>query len=245
MKQDYAQDLRSSAHVANGRLLEFPQEITFQDRHRAPTNGDSVFSQVGRLMLESSSRATFLVEQNQRLVACNAAADRLLRSRDPLCRVNGELTSRNPVVSRALRANIRDLFARVNSQRDHCANEKMAVRFTSAASSAGQVYGCLCALHVDDRRGNGGHRPLVVLTIVSQHADMKPDPRLLSEMFELTPAETRLAVSLLDGGDLASIAADHRLSIETIRAQLKSLFSKTDTHRQAELISLLLRLSGN
>lgn len=65
----------------------------------------------------------------------------------------------------------------------------------------------------------------------------------LAGTFGLTPAEVRVAAALAEGKDLATIAEEHRVTLGTVRSQLKSLMAKTDTHRQAELVTLLLRYS--
>ncbi len=62
----------------------------------------------------------------------------------------------------------------------------------------------------------------------------------LRAAFALTPAETRLVEHLIKGENLAAIGAHLTLSRETLKTQLRSLFSKTGTHRQAELIARLL-----
>ena len=62
-------------------------------------------------------------------------------------------------------------------------------------------------------------------------------------MFGLTPAEIRLALELAQGGILADIAQRRRLSRTTVRSQLASVFSKTQTTRQAELVQLLNRIA--
>lgn len=60
--------------------------------------------------------------------------------------------------------------------------------------------------------------------------------------FGLTTAEARLASAIGNGASL-DIAADALgISYETARCQLKAIFSKTDTHRQGELVSLISRL---
>jgi DNA-binding CsgD family transcriptional regulator len=64
----------------------------------------------------------------------------------------------------------------------------------------------------------------------------------LADLLRLTPAERRVAEGLLEGLTLADLAERHWLSQETIRSQLKSLFHKTGTNRQGELLSLLARL---
>jgi DNA-binding CsgD family transcriptional regulator len=67
-------------------------------------------------------------------------------------------------------------------------------------------------------------------------------PELLADAFGLTAAEAKLA-SLLGTGESIERAAE-RLGISplTARTQLKAVFGKTDTHRQAELAALLSRL---
>jgi DNA-binding CsgD family transcriptional regulator len=59
--------------------------------------------------------------------------------------------------------------------------------------------------------------------------------------YALTPAEVRLTAYLVNGGTIASYAKAHGLSRNTARNQLQSAYCKTGTHRQAELVSLLLK----
>jgi DNA-binding CsgD family transcriptional regulator len=59
--------------------------------------------------------------------------------------------------------------------------------------------------------------------------------------YALTPAEVRLTAHLVNGGTIASYAKAHGLSRNTARNQLQSAYCKTGTHRQAELVSLLLK----
>jgi DNA-binding CsgD family transcriptional regulator len=66
---------------------------------------------------------------------------------------------------------------------------------------------------------------------------------LLRQAFGLTEREAMLAAHLAEGGDLRSFATRHSLSINTVRPYLRSVFDKTGTHRQAELVRLLAGLS--
>ena len=65
---------------------------------------------------------------------------------------------------------------------------------------------------------------------------------ILSNLYQLTPAECRLADLLLQGRDLAEAATSMRITRGTARFMLKSVFRKTDTHRQSELTRFLLCL---
>lgn len=55
----------------------------------------------------------------------------------------------------------------------------------------------------------------------------------------LTGAEARLAAELGEGTRVEQIAQTFGISRETVRSQLKAIFSKTGVHRQVELVSLL------
>jgi DNA-binding CsgD family transcriptional regulator len=67
------------------------------------------------------------------------------------------------------------------------------------------------------------------------------DPIVLAATFHLTRREAALAALLARGMDLAEAASQSGIGIGTARGYLKQILAKTDTHRQAELVSLLLR----
>ncbi|HEX6013315.1 MAG TPA: helix-turn-helix transcriptional regulator [Geminicoccaceae bacterium] len=62
----------------------------------------------------------------------------------------------------------------------------------------------------------------------------------LRELYGLTGAEARVAAALLDHERLANVAAALRVSLATVRTLLQRAFEKTDTHRQADLVRLML-----
>lgn len=62
----------------------------------------------------------------------------------------------------------------------------------------------------------------------------------LQALFDLTPAEARLAALLVSGLDLNQAAEKSFISRNTAKVQLKSIFSKTGVRRQAELVKLIL-----
>lgn len=67
-------------------------------------------------------------------------------------------------------------------------------------------------------------------------------PQILQAAFGLTPAETRLASVLAQGFSLAEASEQLHVSLNTVRTQLKNLFAKTNTSRQAQLAALLSKL---
>ncbi len=70
----------------------------------------------------------------------------------------------------------------------------------------------------------------------------RPLETTLQSSFRLTQAEARLASRLASGEALATVADELGITKETSRTQLKNVFTKTGTHRQAELVALLTPL---
>jgi DNA-binding CsgD family transcriptional regulator len=66
----------------------------------------------------------------------------------------------------------------------------------------------------------------------------------LQRVFGLTPAERAVAIEILDGCGLKAAADRLGISIATARTHLSHIFAKTGTHRQAQLVRLLLQMGG-
>jgi DNA-binding CsgD family transcriptional regulator len=78
---------------------------------------------------------------------------------------------------------------------------------------------------------------LMIVTPVTQPG--VPLTEVLTGLFDLTPAEVRVARAVGAGDRVEDIAMRNNLSVETIRSQLKSVLSKTGTARQIDLALLL------
>ncbi|MGL4489722.1 MAG: LuxR C-terminal-related transcriptional regulator, partial [Rhizobiaceae bacterium] len=66
--------------------------------------------------------------------------------------------------------------------------------------------------------------------------------QLLKEAFKLTLAEVEIVRHLVEGKSLKEISAERDRSFDTVRAQVKSVLSKTETRSQTELIRIVLSL---
>jgi DNA-binding CsgD family transcriptional regulator len=64
---------------------------------------------------------------------------------------------------------------------------------------------------------------------------------MFASSYGLTPAEAALAQDLAQGASLDEFSAKRNISRNTAKSQLHSIFAKTETSRQPELVSLLLR----
>lgn len=82
------------------------------------------------------------------------------------------------------------------------------------------------------------------LFVVDPSRRQRPAVDLLRALFGLTPAECRVALLLGDGHAPKEIANLVGVTDNTVRSQIKSIFSKTGVRRQSELIRLLLTNPG-
>ncbi len=83
-------------------------------------------------------------------------------------------------------------------------------------------------------------RPAVCIVIADPEAQKQLPADHLRVVFGLTEAEARMAALLASGEDLRSVAARLEVTYGTARARLATIFQKTQTKRQGELIRLVL-----
>ena len=88
----------------------------------------------------------------------------------------------------------------------------------------------------------GGTRAAVVVFLRDPERKTGSTAAVLMEGFGLTPREAGLAELLSRDLSLAEAARELGISRENARVHLKRVFSKTGLRRQAELVSLILRL---
>jgi DNA-binding CsgD family transcriptional regulator len=85
-----------------------------------------------------------------------------------------------------------------------------------------------------------GSGAVAVLFITDTEKAQRPVDHLFGSLYRLTDAEVRLVTQLLEGGGLTVAAERLGLSRNTVHSQLSSVFQKTGTSSQSELLTLLL-----
>jgi DNA-binding CsgD family transcriptional regulator len=132
-------------------------------------------------------------------------------------------------------------------------NSSAQAMFSGTIESRGPQQGCSIPVpgagtnapfvaHIAPLRGAGrdvftGAAFLLYVTPVAQQNP--PAGELLQALFDLSPAEARVARLIAEGQAVDSIAGTLSVTLNTVRTQLKSIFTKTGVGRQAELASLL------
>lgn len=185
--------------------------------------------QTRQLLQEQHATPLWLVNGEGRVLFCNTAAEqRLGEPGFPLRQRNDRLSLSLPGLE--LLALIRQACGRVGPARPGWGRlpgvEPAQLLVTPVRAEA---------------RFNLIHQqPLALVTLL----DARPRAELLTELFQFTPAECRLAEILAQGHAPERCAQLLDVSLNTVRTQLRALFGKTGTQRQAELVGLLTRLGS-
>lgn len=83
---------------------------------------------------------------------------------------------------------------------------------------------------------------MLVLTPVT--LPQAPPVELVQSLFDLTPAEARVARSLASGKTVEDIASDGGVSLNTIRAHVRGVLAKTGCNRQVDVVAMLAGIAS-
>ena len=175
-----------------------------------------------------------VVDRELRPIAINQRLEQILLRHDGLVLSRRTLTASD----RASAAALSDMVWRAASEDPRVASARtMLLRRPSA-----QPPWSVTVRRLDPRQMlvDSGFVILLIEDLMRVPGQIEP---LLNAVFGLTPREATLAAALAGGKDLAEAAATLGITLGSARVYLKSVFAKTHTRRQAELVSLILRLT--
>ena len=187
--------------------------------------------------LDRARLAVILLDARARILATNRAGVRLLRNGDGLVRKREGLGAFDPDETRALHEAIS--LAAESARADGNRGELFLT--LKRPSGAQSLFVVVKPLDLGSGLSRAA-RPSVSLfaSDPEAHVDVRADT--LRVAFGVTPAEARVASLLIRGVCPSRIADVLELSKHTVRNEIKSMFSKTGTNRQSELVRLLLSL---
>ena len=178
--------------------------------------------------LDAVGLAIITVGNHGRILQTNAVAEDVLRRADGLTAKGGYLLSKDRDAGRKLSGAIAAATAKTNPA---------AGALTLSGGTAEPVYILTVTPLV---RGGGNSAALVIF-----RDPYRPDHSLASrlrDLFNLSRTEAAVAIDLAGGLSVAEIARVRRVSVDTLRSQLKSIHAKTGCHRQSQFVALLRKL---
>lgn len=193
---------------------------------------------VAQSAVESLNRlahGVVILDETGKLITLNTCAEQFLKHPYRISLMGDRLTPLDAVVNQKLRLLI-----------SHCvATGAGDAQFPGGTVNIpGYNYAGSLRIHVYPMKLPGGifkiERSAVILFIFGPPTVGPLDETVLRTVFGFTSAESRLVAAMLKGMTVTMASKKLKISINTARTQLKSVFARVGVHRQADLVRLVL-----
>jgi DNA-binding CsgD family transcriptional regulator len=179
-------------------------------------------------IIDTIATPTVIVESSLRIVHANEAGRAMLQAGGLVSSANGSIRLPNAVASAVLSG--------CRAGRNGTAVPD-TIRVTDG--EAGDTIFVVMPLGAPDRRlGPTASQIAVFMQQANRFVPLATE--VWARLFGLTGGELRVLQALIEGATPPEIAAVYGIAISTVRTHLVSLFRKTGTRRQADLVKLAL-----
>lgn len=176
-----------------------------------------------------------ILDQNGLVIECNPAATAIFGLKDGLTVDAGQLQSSYSDDNRKLQKLLREAL-----NATHMEQLDVTQAMTVTRPSGKLSWGLILQRISSDQWTEGKQRPSLAVFVRDTEGRVDPSVRLAQQLFQLTPAETALAIQLANGLSLEEATEALGIKRNTGRAHLRSIFSKTGVRRQTELVRIFL-----
>ena len=191
-----------------------------------------------RSIMDRMESAVLVVDEDANVLFANARAADLLEGFAGLEMRGERIAAASRSENRALRAAIADAAA--NGAGDD--SSAGCVTLSSPGGAHPVAVSVLAAGNGPFRALGGPRRCAVLVAKDPRHRNGGFDCCAFASLFDLTPAQGRLAALILAGHSLSDASRELGVSGNTARSHLKQVYLKTDTHSQIELVHLHARV---
>lgn len=203
--------------------LDAARETMFDGCYRKDATRDQLLSAMDHFVVGLA-----IVDAKGHVIYSNKSADAFLSRRDGLfCSPSGKLRAHDTSDNRALYDAI-DAACGTGMHADFSRNT-ISIRRPSGSRD---LTACIAPITEDH-----GH---VAIFLWDPEIGRSPPESLLLDLFDLTRTEAKIVSGLVAGISLAEAADIAGITTSTARTYLKSVFSKTNTSRQADLVGLVV-----
>jgi DNA-binding CsgD family transcriptional regulator/PAS domain-containing protein len=178
-----------------------------------------------------------LFDETSAVVYHNESAARLLQRHPALELRRQRLSATEPRQAERLRQAI----AEAADSRGELRQERAAALSLGHEERGGTVHAWVMPLgNGRSPRGEGIERAVAALLLGDSAMSLPLQAEPLIALYGLSPKEAEVALGIAMGRSVEAIAEQHCRSLSTVRSQLKAVYRKTGTQRQAQLIRQLL-----
>ncbi|MBY8604880.1 MAG: helix-turn-helix transcriptional regulator [Burkholderia sp.] len=179
---------------------------------------------------------TAILDERGTIMRTNSVADEIFAECDGLRVRGGTLEASYPLEDRKLQKLIRQVLAERTGVTPSVAHA-IAVPRPSGKPRLGVL---IRAVPLSEWSEDNPRRPACAIFIRDAERKSQASHDIVRKLFDLTPAETALALALVNGQTLEEAADELAISKNTARSHLRAIFSKTGVTRQATLVRMLL-----
>jgi DNA-binding CsgD family transcriptional regulator len=187
-------------------------------------------------VLDRLPHGVVLVSSAGTVLATNRGADAILKARDGLTLEHGELKASTVALTHQIRSQLETAVRISKGTTLDGRSGMLALPRPSRRRPLSLIFAPL-----PERRTVLTSNPAVAVVFVRDpDATPAPEAAAIRAILGLTPGEAELVRCLVSGLSLEHAAVVLGLQIDTVRKRIKRVFEKTGTHRQGELVSLVL-----
>lgn len=186
-------------------------------------------------VLDRIAGGVILLDERGAAIATNQAADRILVMNDGLVMDREGPSASTSKQTDELRRAVAGAAKTGASQGEDAGAVLRLVRPSGRQALEVVVTAIRCeASPLFDRKA------AAAIFVAEPDAQLDRPPERLRQLYGFTPVEAEVAARIIKGMGVAEICGDLGITIHTVRGHLKQLFAKTGTHRQPDLIRVLL-----
>lgn len=195
-----------------------------------------------RRALDVHPSAIAILDATGRVVCANATAEALFRERGGTGTERGMLAASTPAARRALAAAIAHAVAEADATMSRASAASMRpISIPLGRGESASLSVTLFALRPHSELREGAAPTARVLALFHDpRRRIRLDAAVVAQVYGLTVTEAALATALAHGQTVADFARTRGCTEQTARSHLKRVLEKTGTHRQADLVRVLL-----
>jgi DNA-binding CsgD family transcriptional regulator len=189
--------------------------------------------------LDGISAGMFLVDGGAHIVHANRSGHAILANGDFLRAVGGRLSASDPAIEATLGA----VFAAASKGVEAVGIGGIAVPLRARGGEHFVAH--VLPLTSGARSRTGASFAAVAAVFVHKAAlDTPSPPEVIAKAFKLTPTELRVLLAIVEMGGVPEVSEALGVAESTVKTHLRSLFGKTGTSRQADLVKLFAGFSS-
>jgi DNA-binding CsgD family transcriptional regulator len=188
-------------------------------------------------VLDGLSTSVFLLDSGSRIVHANAAGKNALQDGELLRSIGGRLAAVDSQIDHDLRATV------AAAGRGDLASGSRIIAMPASRHDGERYVAHILSLASKERHGAGASGATAALFVRKAELERQLPPEVIGKTYNLTQAELRVLLGVVDIGGVPEIAIAFGVAETTVKTHLGRLFEKTGTDRQADLVKLVAGFS--